>query len=147
MCALFRAATEDKTARSLGLVRPADVSELSEQSTIDAYVNQMQLFSEDDRTPLEAPRFHGRYRWRCQDQQCKGQQCKGHEQGMLDSESVALQQNLRGRSDDELKAELRTRFLENPFGSAKDPAILVGNLAKPRSTFMVLGLYQPNKSD
>jgi len=152
MCAIQRAASDDPLAPSLGLVRPVDVSSFriemhpgwnaTEQAKIDAYVNQMRFDSDEERKPLEAPRFQAWYKWRCQESTCRG-----HEQGMLDWEFVALQRNLSGRSDDEAKTELRRRFFDNPFGSAKDPAIYVGNLVKRRHTFMVLGLYYPNKTD
>jgi hypothetical protein len=96
MCAINRSAQANIHARSLGLVTVQDVGgfdierhpgwDKDEQRKIDGYVNQLSLFGGEDRTPLEAPRFRGYYRWRCADQTCKG-----HRQGIIDWEWVALQ--------------------------------------------------------
>jgi hypothetical protein len=135
-------------SRSLAAIQVADVSDLvvtphpgwsqAEQAKIDSYVNQLDLFGSNDRTALEAPRFRGRYHWRCADRACKA-----HEQGLLDWEFVALQRNLYGRSDDETKASLRQRFLDEICGSGKDLAFYVGNQAKRHNVFSVLGVYYP----
>ena len=135
-------------SRSLAAIQVADVSDFvvtphpgwshAEQEKIDSYVNQLDLFGSNDRTALEAPRFRGKYHWRCADRACKG-----HEQGLLDWEFVALQRNLYGRSDDETKASLRQRFLDEICGSGKDLAFYVGNQAKRHNVFSVLGVYYP----
>lgn len=152
MCSLQSGVAGSPASQSLGLIRPVDVDDFridahtgwspSEQAKIDRYVNQLQLFDDEDRLPLEAPAFKGRYRWRCGEKACKG-----HEQGLLDWEFVALQRNLIGRSDAEIKTELRKRFFDTPFGSERAPALYVGNLAAHRNTFMVLGVYYPKKTD
>lgn len=72
MCRLRVDASADPRARSLALVRPAEVLgfrverhpgwTMDEQAKIDAYVNQLELDIFDDaqdKTPLEAPRFRG----------------------------------------------------------------------------------------
>lgn len=152
MCALLQGARDNPNSRSLGLVRPAEVSDLriaphpgwsvEEQAKIDNYVNQMQLFSDEERQPLQAPRFKGWFKWRCHEPGCST-----HEQSILDWEFTELQRNLAGRDDADAITELRKRFFEVPFGSDRSPAFYVGNQAKHRNTFMVLGLYYPRKSD
>ena len=96
MCRINRAATERADAHSLALVRPREVIDLTltrhpgwskdEQRKIDAYVNQLDMLNNQDRTPLEAPRFKASYRYRCYEPGCRG-----HDQGLLDWEFVALQ--------------------------------------------------------
>lgn len=135
-------------SRSLAAIRVADVSDFvvtnhpgwtkAEQAKIDSYVNQLALFGSNDRTALEAPRYRGKYHWRCSDRACKG-----HEQGLLDWEFVALQRHLSGRPDDETKAALRQRFLDEICGPNKDLAFYVGNQAKRHNVFSVLGVYYP----
>ncbi|MFX0591163.1 hypothetical protein ACOARS_13695, partial [Glaesserella parasuis] len=65
----------------------------AEEGKIDRYVNQLSLLPGDDRTPLEAPRMRGWYRYRCW---AKG--CNGPRQGVLDWEFVALQRQASLRS-------------------------------------------------
>ncbi|WP_375504847.1 hypothetical protein [uncultured Jatrophihabitans sp.] len=135
-------------ARSLAAIQVADVSDFvvtphpgwskAEHVKIDRYVNQLDLFGTNDRTALEAPRFRGKYHWRCSDRACRG-----HEQGLLDWEFVALQRNLHDRPDDETQALLRHRFLEEICGPGKDLAFYVGNQAKRHNVFSVLGVYYP----
>lgn len=110
----------------------------AEQAKIDRYVNQLDLFGSSDRTALKAPRFRGKYHWRCADRACKG-----YEQSLIDWEFVALQRNLFGRSNDETTAALRRRFFNEICGSAKDLAFYVGNQAKRHNVFSVLGAYYP----
>lgn len=103
-----------------------------------SYVNQLDLFGSNDRTALEAPRFRGKYHWRCSDSLCTG-----HEQGLLDWEFVALQRHLSGRPDDETKTAVRQRFLDEICGQGKELAFYVGNQAKRHNVFSVLGVYYP----
>lgn len=150
MCRLNEEARLAADSQSLALIQPREVGDLrisrhegwtrDEQRKIDAYVNQFDLLSEHDRTPLEAPRFRGTYRYRCGDRRCRG-----HEQGLLDWEFVALQRRLRHHSDEEAVRELRTKFLDMMCGPERDVAFYVGNQAKRRHTFSVLGVYYPSR--
>jgi hypothetical protein len=150
MCDLNRAATANANAKSLGLVRPREVTGFrikphpgwtrDEQRKIDAYVNQMDLFGNEDRTPLEAPRFKAAYHYRCH-----SAGCRGHEQGLLDWEFVALQRRLKYLSDGELKRQLTEKFLSMMCDPARDVAFYVGNQAKRAHVFSVLGVYYPGR--
>ncbi|RNI17978.1 hypothetical protein EFY87_18905 [Flexivirga caeni] len=153
MCCLRRNAAADATARSLALVRPAEILGFrlehhpgwskDEQSKIDGYVNQLgfEVFEEvQDKTPLEAPRFRGFYRWRCADPECGT-----HEQSIIDWEFVALQQHLHDRSDADAQAAIRTRFFEEMCAPDRQVAFYVGNQAKRPQTFSILGVYYPKK--
>lgn len=153
MCSIRSAAAADVSAPSLALVRPAEVLGFRlephpgwtkrEQDKIDAYVNQLELdiFEESqDRTPLEAPRFKGYYRWRCGDSGCRT-----HEQSIIDWEFVALQRRLSDRSDKEAKEALCRRYLDEICSPQNDVAFYVGNQAKRTQTFSILGVYYPRK--
>lgn len=150
MCLLNRNAKESANAKSLSLVRPREVSGLiikrhpgwtpEEQRKIDAYVNQLDLLSDQDRSPLEAPRFRGSYRYRCNERSCNG-----HEQGVIDWEFVALQRRLRHLSDDEVKKRLENTFFEMMCDHDRDVAFYIGNQAKRAHVFSVLGVYYPKR--
>lgn len=92
------------------------------------------------KTPLLAPRFIGHYKWRCLDPTCRG-----HRQQVLDWEFVALQRRMAGYSDDAAKDALRQRFFEEICAPTKDLAFFVGNQAKRRKTFSIIGIYYPPK--
>jgi hypothetical protein len=77
---------------------------------------------------------------------CSAPRCnKGHTQTLLDWEFIALQRRLAGYSDAEAKAkaQLRTKFLDELCAPTKDVAFYVGNQAKRRKTFSVLGVHYP----
>jgi hypothetical protein len=109
-----------------------------EQRKIDGYINQLSLFGTEDRTPLQAPRFRGTYKWRCAEATCRG-----HEQGMIDWEFVAIQRRLTGDSDRDAQAKLQTRFVDEMCSSRNEVAFYVGNQAKRAHVFSVLGVYYP----
>src|SRR5262249_35268591 len=98
MCRLNAGAT--MRSPSLGLIRPREVTDLiiarhpgwtpEQQVKIDNYVSQLDLFGNEDRIPLQAPRFTGAYRY-----VCAAPDCRGHRQGVLDWEFVGLQRRLR----------------------------------------------------
>lgn len=150
MCRLNRNAQQDANAQSLALVRPKDVGALAvephpgwtvdEQKKIDAYVNQLDLFSSQDRTPLEAPRFKAFYQYRCHDLRCGG-----HRQGMLDWEFVAFQRRLGSVSDHEARRAIEDKFLGELCAPSRDVAFYVGNQAKRAHVFSVLGVYYPKR--
>jgi hypothetical protein len=148
MCRLNRDAGERADAKSLALIRPRDISDLvidrhpgwdaDQQRRIDAWVNQGDLLDSRPKRPLQAPRFTAKYRYRCGDVACRG-----HNQGILDWELVTLQRHLAGRTDDEVRAEMRTKFLTQMCGPGHDTAFFVGNQAKRPHVFSVLGVYYP----
>lgn len=152
MCGLYRDVQADSNARSLGLVPAAQVLGLdlephlgwtaAEQRKIDSYVNQFDFLSTEEKTPLEAPRFKGWYRYRCTAQGC----AKPHRQQILDWEFLALQRNLRQLDDESLQAALRQRFLNEICAPDRSTAFYVGNQAKRHHTFSILGMWYPRLS-
>lgn len=147
MCALLAEVSSEPPAKSLGLVRPTEVLDFDvsphpgwspeEQRKIDNYANQQDLFGAD-RTALRAPRFRGRYQYRCADIGCRG-----HGQGLLDWEFVAVQRQLSQRSDEETARALKERFLHQMCGPGREVLFYVGSQAKRQRTFSVLGVYYP----
>lgn len=153
MCRIRAAAASDPRARSLALVQPSQIINFrlerhpgwsrDEQAKIDAYVNQLEFDvfeGASDKTPLEAPRFRGFYKWRCGEPGCGT-----HEQSIIDWEFVALQRQLWRRSDAETQADLRRRFFDEMCSPERDVSFYVGNQAKRPQTFSILGVYYPRK--
>ena len=150
MCGLFADVKTNANARSLGLVRAAEVRALDlevhqgwtedEQRKIDAYVNQADLLDEDDKSPLEAPRLKGYYRYRC-----TATGCGGHRQQILDWEFVGFQRRARHLSLEELKDSLQRKFFDEVCAPDRDVAFYVGNLAKRHHTFSLLGIWWPRR--
>ncbi len=149
MCSLNRENQAEAVAASLGLVPVRELIDLrvtehpgwspDEQAKIDAYVNQLDLFDSADKSTLEAPRFEGRYRWKCFEPLCRG-----HEQSIIDWEFVALQRRLNGAPDPEVRAALQAKFVDMMFRTPRRPAFFVGNQAKRHHVFHVLGIYYPD---
>lgn len=150
-CRLAKDAQVDSAAQSLALVRPAAVEGMDierhpgwtagEQAKIDAYVNQLTLFGDEQRTALDSPRFKAWYRYRCH-----ATRCSGHRQQILDWEFVALQRRHLNDSDDATVDALRSRFLDELCGPSREPAFYLGNQAKRRYTYSVLGCFYPKKA-
>jgi hypothetical protein len=152
MCGLLQAVRDDPRARSLAAIRPRKVLDLDiephpgwtrdEQAKIDKYVSQVELpgMSRVPKTPLEAPRFKGWYRYLCQ-----AAGCRGHRQSVIDWEWVALQRHLADRDDAAACRELRTRFLNKICAPENDLLLYVGNQAKRPQGFMVLGAFYPRR--
>ena len=151
MCRLVTQTKMSAAAKSLALVRPRQVLALDvephpgwtpdQQAKIDQYVRQERLFAEQNRTPLEAPRFKAWYRYRCHDVDCRG-----HRQGVLDWELIALQRMRLAHLDDAAAIqEIRAKFLDLMCGRDRMPAFFVGNQAKHASVFSVLGVFYPKR--
>lgn len=148
MCKLNRNATMDSP--SLGLIRPRRIDAFKivkhpgwtadQQAKIDNYVNQFELFGNEDRTPLQAPRFTGAYHYICEEESCRG-----HKQGLLDWEFVALQRRLTDRDIVSATKALEDKFLREMCAPDRDTSFYVGNLAAHPKTFSVLGVYWPKR--
>ncbi|MGW4830253.1 hypothetical protein ACWEOG_21895 [Amycolatopsis japonica] len=150
MCSLVRGAT--MSTQSLALIRPKKITALrvtphrgwsaAQQAKIDAYVGQLDLFGNEDRTPLRAPKFAGTFHYECEEQDCNG-----HKQGFIDWEFVAFQLlRQRGMRPDDAAGQLVHRFLHEVCSPERDVAFYVGNVAAHPRTFSVLGVYWPPRS-
>ncbi len=151
-CEIADEASNDPTAPSLALIRPADISDLvieshpgwtsEEQSKIDSWANQMPLFGPTDRRPLQAPRFSGKYKYRCE-----SNKCMGHQQSIIDWEFTAFQiHRLRDLTDSQAVAALREKFFNEVCASDRDTCFYIGNQAKRRHTFSIIGIWWPPKT-
>ena len=149
MCALNRQNQHGSTGQSLALVKPARVYRFEltdhpgwtadQKRKIDQYTNQLDLLAPDtDKSPLEPPRFHGHYHWKCHEPSCTG-----HRQSLIDWEFTALQRRLRLDSAEVARAALHRRFYDEMFSRGREVAFYVGNQAKRHHVFHVLGLYYP----
>ncbi|MCZ7439386.1 hypothetical protein O7598_23470 [Micromonospora sp. WMMC241] len=151
MCRLNEQAHADPSARSIALIRVADVSALQvrrhpgwsaeDRRKIAGYLNQLDLLEPTRRSPLEAPRFTGAYRYRCADRRCRG-----HQQALWDWEFVALQRRLRRLTDAEAAQELRNRFLTQLCAADREVAFFVGNQAARPQSFSIGGVYAPRRA-
>ncbi|WP_067487420.1 hypothetical protein [Actinomadura hibisca] len=133
---------------SMAAVRPRKVQGLelqphpgwsaAEQQKIDAYVQQLALDEDGPRTPLQAPRFKGWYRYLCQ-----SPDCNGHRQGLYDWEFVRLQRRLAGLDDVEAMGQVRAKFLEIMCAPERDTVFYVGNQQKHMGSFIIGGVFYP----
>jgi hypothetical protein len=150
MCRLNAEAKADPRAKSLALITPAEILDFEisdhpgwdekQQHRLDQYLLQDELpFGDAGRRPpqLEAPKYKGHYRYRCQDSGCRG-----HRQQVLDWEFVALQRRL-DREGADMKAGLREKFLDELCAPRRDTAFYVGNMAARPHIFSTLGVYWP----
>ncbi|MEV4722733.1 hypothetical protein [Micromonospora humida] len=151
MCRLNERARDDHGARSIALVRVADVASLKverrdgwspeDRRKIASYLNQLDLLEPSRRSPPEAPRFTGTYRYRCADRRCRG-----HRQTLWDWEFVALQHRLTQLTDAEAEDRLRHRFFTRLCAADLDVAFYVGNQAARPQSFSIGGVYAPRRS-
>lgn len=150
MCRLRDDAAQNPANPSLGLIRPRDITDFqvtahegwspAERAKIDAYVNQLDLFDEAEKTPLDAPAYRGHFHWTCWNESCRG-----HVMGVIDWEFVAQQRHLRRRPDAEIRRELRQRWFKEVCAPDRDVAFYVGNQAKRSQTFSILGVWWPKR--
>ncbi|MGC4867349.1 hypothetical protein ACLQ3B_18175 [Micromonospora sp. DT53] len=150
MCWLNKQARDDRSARSIALIRVADISSLQvkrhpgwsaeDRKKIAGYLNQLDLLEPAKRSPLQAPRFTGAYRYRCADRQCRG-----HQQTLWDWEFVALQRRLDQLTDAEAAEQLRNKFLTQLCAADRDVAFYVGNQAARPQSFSIGGVYAPRR--
>ncbi|SCL29052.1 hypothetical protein GA0074692_2654 [Micromonospora pallida] len=148
LCELIVRARDSADARSIALIRVADIAALKihrhpgwspeQHKKISAYLNQRDILGDHQRGPLQAPRFTGFYHYRCADRRCRG-----HVQRLRDSEFVARQRHLGRLSDAEAVEQLTTTFLTRLCSADRDVAFYVGNQARRPQTFSVGGVYAP----
>lgn len=156
-CDLVAGVRSSRDAQSLGLVDVAEFDRLiigqhpgwtqTQQRAIDAAVAQPALFGDDNavRTPLVAPRFVVKIRYRC-----TSVACPGHAPSLLDFELSALQYWNRDESDESLHRMIQRKFGDEQFSDEQRTSLFVGNMADPqkRKSFSALGIHHvPRHSD
>lgn len=150
MCEILGALRAKQPYPSLAVVRPRSVEDLvvephpgwtpAQQAKIDRAAHQMDLFDTGQRrpTPLEAPRFIARYHYHCMTETCPG-----HKQSLIDWEASELVRSRHSTDDDATAIQgLRARFFEQMASPGRGPLFFVGNQARAKAGFTVLGVYR-----
>jgi hypothetical protein len=132
--------------RSLGIFRPAEVTDFSWEAVEDdwddeqqAIVDQPSLFL-PGKTSLEKIGYRFRYHYRCADPSCDG-----HKQTIVDWELAESYRSWRAQYPNEqvLLDKLRERWLQTMCGPERDTAFIVGNQFRNHDGFLVLGVFWP----
>jgi hypothetical protein len=145
MCELQRRQAADET--SLGMFRPAKVHDIVVEPATgltgkqEATLDQGSLFNRTT-GKLETIPWKFKYVYRCVDKDCPT-----HRQSIIDWELGALYLKLRNASatEDQIRAKIRARFLNDLCGPDRDPIFIAGNLAKYPASFMILGVVYPKR--
>jgi hypothetical protein len=148
MCQVYKDA-DPSIDLSLGLIRPIDISfewakqSLSNQKTREACYTQLSLFNKQKKAIEEIP-LDFYYNFKCENVP----ECKGHKLSIIDWELRQSYRQWRTRYPDEkiLLKMIEQKWLEIADTAKKDVYFYVGNLKRFRSTFMVLGVFYPQKN-
>lgn len=147
MCELLMGArTSGQASPSLGLVKPAEVTDVT-VTTNPAYAPATQTVVEDlfgaDTTPLQASPFIAKYRYKC-----LAVGCNGHHQTIVDWEVGMLGRRLLREGKDEAQAiaGIRAKYLGEMASAAKDVHFFVGNQHQHPASFLVIGVFWPGKN-
>ena len=132
---------------SLGVFRPREVDfeykpdASSWDEKQQAVLNQPSLMFPKD-GQLERIPFKFWYRYRCDEGNCNG-----HRQSIIDWElgEAFRKWRPRYRDDTELMGALKTRWLEEMWAPDRDSALFVGSMHQHPSSFLVLGVYWPER--
>lgn len=146
MCEIQR--LQRDSGKSLGMFRPASVDDFIVEDVPGEWTGRKRealgqgMFWSRDKKRLEKIPFTFLYRYHCADPGCKG-----HKQSILDWEIAELYRNVRRKHSDkeEIKALIRRKFLDELCGEGKDTHFFVGNMAKRKQNFVVLGVFWPPK--
>jgi hypothetical protein len=137
-----RASVEGQDAPSLGLIEPADVSDLvvTDNPDFDSGAGRhadVDLFGRV-KSPLKSAPFIAKYRYRC-----RSGACPGHEQTLIDWESGVLARKNLHKGSDEARRLHRERFLTEMCGPGRATHFFVGNQHQYPQSFLVLGVWWP----
>lgn len=152
MCGIQRRQRQDGTSlavfrpkRVIDLViAPADVKE-EKRRIAQAWAAQPSLLdglSPDEETyqlqELELIPWTFKYRYECDDPDCKT-----HEQSIIDWEIAEYYRHVRTRDD--WRAQIKKRWLDTLCAADRDTAFFVGNQHQHPSSFLVLGVWWPER--
>lgn len=148
MCQVYKDA-EPSSDLSLGLIKPADISfEWSKQSPSDQQAREVcyaQLsFFDKKKDAIEEIPFNFYYRFKCFGEDS----CPGHKLSIIDWEIGQAYRDWRSKYPTEtvLLEKIKQRWLDIADTTKKDVYFYVGNLKRFRTTFMVLGVFYPQKN-
>ncbi len=150
MCGILHRYRAREDFPSLAIIRPYQVKGLrfedhggwseTQLSAMRAQAAQGDLLAQaSSRSPviLAAPMFRGVLRYTCQDKSCPG-----HDGSILDWEFTALERRLHGLPVEQIKAELKQRFLTEICAPKREVLFFVGNQKKRQHAFSILGFYR-----
>lgn len=134
--------------RSLGMFRPCEItfswkkSKLRNEAKTEAVYAQLSFF-DTRKNAIEKIPFDFYYHFRC----AGVEDCPGHQLSIIDWEIGQAYRNWRGRygSEDVLLDKIQQRWLTLMCSNQNDVCFYVGNMARFRNQFMVLGVFYPKR--
>ncbi|MYZ37116.1 hypothetical protein GT002_18950 [Streptomyces sp. SID4917] len=145
LCAIKR--DQEERATSLGVFRPAEVTRFRLEPAAPwtaskaALTDQLDLF-EQDLNPLEWVPLDFRYTFYCADDGCPT-----HDMALKDWEAgQSYRRFLRKYGENGVNDALRKRWYDLIFTPNRSVHFFVGNMAKHPKTFMLLGLFYPERN-
>jgi hypothetical protein len=150
MCDVQDAQARDRT--SLGFFRPKEILEIETEHdesptwTHDelAKLGQQDLFMTKERKPLEKIPVSFFYRFRCEG--CRNKE--PHRMKILDWELAELwRKDRRGHDEVTTIDRVKHRFLDEMCADDIDTHFFTGNMALHQSSFLILGVFWPKRSD
>lgn len=136
-------------ARSLAMVKPAEVLDLIVEPNSDFSRDRQQLANiaaqgnlfSSARTALEPAPYRLKYHYRCQESGCRT-----HKQTLVDWEAGQAARSWREKyPESELPSRLRDKFLGDLCADGRDTYFFLGNQHLHRKSFLVLGVFWPPK--
>ncbi|MEO3752644.1 hypothetical protein [Streptomyces sp. B6B3] len=144
LCAIKR--DQEQRGTSLGLFQPHEVSRFRLEpadpwsASKAALADQLDLFDQD-LSRLEWVPLDFRYSFRCADRRCAG-----HDMALKDWEAgQSYRRFLRTYGSRDVRDKLRERWYDRIFTSDRAVHFFVGNIAAHPRTFMLLGLFYPER--
>ncbi len=147
MCQVYKDAEENDF--SLGLIRPENVKfewskrNLSDPKERESCYAQLSFFDKSKDAIEEIP-FSFYYNFKC----AGIEYCPGHKLSIIDWEIGQMYRQLlkKYRQEDVLQ-KIEQKWIEISNNSIKEVYFYVGNLKRFRSTFMILGVFYPTRTD
>jgi len=138
-----------KSEVSMGLIKPKEIvdcritrrseSELRDaQSKKKSIMNQTDMFREKSDLEILDFKFYLKFL-------CNSPQCNGHEFSILDWEIGALYRRVRNTIH--WKDKIINKITTEIFAKNRDTYLILGNMARRRKTFCILGFFWPPKED
>jgi hypothetical protein len=138
--------SQEKNGTSLGIVKLKEIlsfsiEQKSEEEIKEAEIkkksvlSQMGLFEETKDIELLPVKMILKFK-------CENPDCPNHNMSILDWEFGQLYRNLKWKTDRKQKI---TDKIMNMCGPTREPYIILGNIAKWRNIFCILGIFYPPK--
>lgn len=148
MCQVYKDA-DPSIDLSLGLIKPTDISfewakqSLSNQKNREACYAQLSLFNKQKKAIEEIP-LDFYYKFKC----ANAAECPGHKLSIIDWElrQSYRQWRMRYPEKEVLLQKIEQKWLDIADTTKRDVYFYVGNMKRFRNTFMVLGVFYPQKT-